>query len=141
MSVAQLAVLLRAIHDHSKQYLANSNSCYWYAFTVVEVICSKFSAVQTNGTAFSERGVYKKWKPDIENAIGTVSLLYDAAWGKCTERAQKRAVSPVDFPLVCFTDPEVFNSDRMQYVSTSRMPLPLHQLMRTAKRSGRLKSG
>jgi hypothetical protein len=107
MSVAQFAVLLRAIHDHSKQYIADSNSCYWHAFTVVEVIHSKFSAVQTNGTAFSERGVYKKWKPDLEDAVQTVSKLYDAAWEKCAARAQERAVSSVDLPFVCFTDPGV----------------------------------
>jgi hypothetical protein len=104
MTVAQLAVLLRAIHDHSKNYTANSNSCYWYAFTVVEVIRGKFPAVQTNGPAFAERGEYMKWKPDLENAVQTVSLLYDAAWKKCAEQAQERAVSSVGL-LFCFTDP------------------------------------
>jgi hypothetical protein len=107
MSVAQLAVLLRAIHGHSKQYIADSNSCYWHAFTVVEVIRGKFSAVQTNGTAFSERGMYKRWKPDLEDAVQTVSQLYDAAWEKCVVQAQERAVSSVDLPFVCFIDPRV----------------------------------
>ena len=69
MSVAQLAVLLSAIHAYNEWYAANSNSCYWYAYTVMEVICTKFVAVQLEGSAFSWRSMFVRKKMDVEGEL------------------------------------------------------------------------
>ena len=61
MSAVQLAVLLSAVRAHSDQYAANGNFCYWCAHTVMEVISTKFKAVQTEGPAFAERCSRRRW--------------------------------------------------------------------------------
>ena len=107
MSAAQLAVLLSAVHAYNDQYAANGNSCYWYAYTVMEVIRTKFVAVQTEGSAFAERSMFARKKMDVEGDVEAVSKLYDTEWAKCSEQAQQRAVSSVNFYFVNFAGSNV----------------------------------
>jgi len=86
MSAAQLAVLLSAVHAYNDQYAANGDSCYWYVYTVMEVIRSKFVAVQMEGrlaSAFSERSMFARKKMDVEGNVEAVRKLYDTKWAKC----------------------------------------------------------
>src|ERR1700733_4770316 len=72
MSVAQLTVLLSAVHAYNDQYAANCNSCYWYAYTAMEIIRTKFSAVQTKGSVFCERSMFMRKKMDLEGDVEAV---------------------------------------------------------------------
>jgi hypothetical protein len=94
-----LAILLSAVHAYNDQYAANGNSCYWYVYTVMEVIRTKFVAVQTEGSAFSERFMFAK-KMNGEGDVDAVRKLYDTEWAKCIEQARHREVSSVYLPSV-----------------------------------------
>jgi hypothetical protein len=54
MSAAQLAALLSAVHAYNDQYAANGNSCYWYAYTVMEVIQDPGLSLWSSGTGTTE---------------------------------------------------------------------------------------
>ena len=92
MSVMQLAVLLRTIHDHRDQYAANSHSCYWYAFTVMEVIRLKFGAHEEKGPAFGDRSRFLGKKMDVDDDTNAVSTLYDVRWADWMKKVKKREV-------------------------------------------------
>ena len=96
MNAAQLAVLLRVVNQHSKVYKLGSNSCYWYAYTVAEVIRRHFGAVQTECARFSDRGKYRGVKPNLEDAVEDVFALYKDAWTAVVQEAEQRAVSCID---------------------------------------------
>jgi len=107
MSAAQLATLLSAVHAYNDQYAANGNSCYWYTYTVMEVIRTKFVAVQTEGSAFAERSMFARKKMGVEGDVEAVSKLYDTEWAKCAEQAQKRVVSTVNWYFANFGESDV----------------------------------
>jgi hypothetical protein len=73
----------------------------------MEVICTKFVAVQPEGSAFSRRSMFVRKKMDVEGDIEAVSKLYDTKWAKCAEQAQQRAVSSVNFDFVNFAESNV----------------------------------
>jgi|SRR5882724_7959017 len=133
MSAAQLSILLRAIHEHSQFYHAKSNSCYWFAFTIMEVIRGKFPGIHTEGPAFKDRGEYLGWSADLEDAVATVSGLYDAAWVECAGQAQRRAVSYID---LCALSLRFLKFDRMRHRKICGL---LQQQRQTVKRDGRPK--
>jgi hypothetical protein len=91
MSAGQLSVLLLTIHDHRDLYTIDGNSCYWYAFTVMEVIRLKFGAQETRGPAFKDRSkALTKMNVGTAADIEEVGLLYDTNWADCMEKARKR---------------------------------------------------
>lgn len=51
----------------------------------MEVIRTKFEAVQMEGPAFAERSMFGRKKMDVEGDVGAVGKLYDTEWAKCTE--------------------------------------------------------
>jgi hypothetical protein len=104
MSAAQLTVLLSAVHAYNDQYAANGNSCYWYAYTAMEVIRTKFSAVQTKGSVFSEKSTFVRKKMDVEGDVEAVGNLHDTEWAKCAGQAQHRAVSSLNCYFVNFAE-------------------------------------
>jgi hypothetical protein len=70
----------------------------------MEVIRTKFWAVQTKGSIFSERSMFVRKKMDVESDIEAVGNLYDTEWAKCAEQAQQRAVSSVNCYFVNFAE-------------------------------------
>jgi hypothetical protein len=73
----------------------------------VEVIRTKFVAVQTGGSAFAERSMFARQKMDVEGDIDAMSKLYDTEWEKCIEQARQREVSSVYLPFVTIFEPDV----------------------------------
>jgi len=97
MTAVQLEVLLRVVNQHSKMYKLSSNSCYWYAYTVAEVIYRHFRAMQTECDLFRDRGTYIGLKLNLEDAVNAVIVSYEDAWTAVVQEAEQRAVSGVDY--------------------------------------------
>jgi hypothetical protein len=107
MSVAQLVALLGAVHAYNNQYPTNGNSCYWFAYTIMKVIHTKFMVVQMEGSAFAERSMFARGKMDVEGDIEAVSKLYDTEWANCIEQVQQREVSLVNSSFIDFGESDV----------------------------------
>ena len=104
MSAAQLAVLLRTVNKHNGFYKLDSHSCYWYAYTVAEVIRRQFQPVQTEGAVFGDRGKYFCLKPSLEDSVNAVIASYDEAWTALVQRAEDKKVSRMNLsPKNMFT--------------------------------------
>lgn len=73
----------------------------------MEVIRTKFVAVNMEGSAFAERSMFARQKMDVEGDIDAVSKLYDTEWAKCIEQARQREVSSLYLPFVTIVEPDV----------------------------------
>ena len=103
MTAAELSVILIAAHMSGGQYSANGNSCYWFAYNVMELIRTKFGVVQTEGPAFAERSKIAKMRMDIQHDVDTIGECYEAEWRKYSARVQLKRVSSV---ILCFVTAE-----------------------------------
>ncbi|KAG1742049.1 hypothetical protein EDB19DRAFT_1827961 [Suillus lakei] len=80
MNLAQLSVLLDAIHNFSSQYDSLKFNCYWYTFTLGEVIRLGFDGLVSSNEEVRKRGFCGLLDLRKENSVDPVMVAYQAAW-------------------------------------------------------------
>jgi len=94
MSLAQLAVLLKAVNQHSVDYDLWTYQCYWYAYTIWEVLRTQYGGTVTENKLQDRRGKYMGVKIRREDSVEAINEKYGKAWQTfCDEetRARQRA--------------------------------------------------
>lgn len=86
MTLAQLAVLLNTIHRISDQYNALQYNCYWYTYTLREVIKQEFNCFILSDECMSKRGLWGNINLMKEDLVDQVILDYNTAWGKVEKK-------------------------------------------------------
>lgn len=100
MNLAQLSVLLDTIHNFSSQYDSLKFNCYWFTFTLGEVICLEFDGLVSSNEEVGKRGFCGLLELRKENSIDPVMVAYRAAWAlneQCiaeNKRVQKVLFNP-----------------------------------------------
>jgi hypothetical protein len=85
MSLAQLTILLKAVGEHSVHYDLLKYQCYWYAYTVWEVVRTHFRGVVTENRLQGRRGKYKGVKIRREDSVEAATEIYSLAWNMLCE--------------------------------------------------------
>jgi hypothetical protein len=80
MNLAQLAVLLNTIHNFSSQYNSLKFNCYWYMFTLGEVICLGFDGLVSSDEKVGHRGFCGPLELRKVNSVDAVIADYREAW-------------------------------------------------------------
>jgi len=89
MSLAQLAVLLKAVNQHSVDYDLWTYQCYWYAYTVWEVLRTQYGGTVTENKLQDKRGKYMGVKIRREDSVEAISEAYRKAWQEfCDEETR-----------------------------------------------------
>ena len=94
MSLAQLAVLLKAVYQHSVQYQLLTYQCYWHAYTVWEILRVEFGGHVTQNKLQDRRGKYMGVNIRREDSVEAITKVYKSAWRAfCEEetRTQQQA--------------------------------------------------
>ena len=92
MTAAQVAVILKVTHTCGRQYAANDKSCYWYVFTIMEAIRTRWEAKEIEGEDFKDKSKIWGKKMDVEGSVNTVLLCYDEKWANHMQHMQKKEV-------------------------------------------------
>jgi hypothetical protein len=106
MSLAQLAVLLQAVNLHSVYYNPLKYQCYWYAYTIWEVLCMEFGGIVAENRLQDKQGKYMGFNIACEDSVEAITGIYTCAWQKlCEEEIQIRKneeelVRQVNFTLM-----------------------------------------
>jgi hypothetical protein len=91
MSVAQLAVLLRAVYRHSVQYNLRKYQCYWYAYTVWEILRREYGGQVSQNKFEDRRGKYMGVKIMREDSVEAITEAYKKEWKAfCDEENRTR---------------------------------------------------
>ncbi|KAG1764680.1 hypothetical protein EV702DRAFT_1153476 [Suillus placidus] len=80
MNLAQLSILLDTIHNFSSQYDSLKFNCYWYTFTLGEVIRLGFDGLVSSNEEVGKRGFCSLLELRKENSVDPVMVAYQAAW-------------------------------------------------------------
>jgi hypothetical protein len=80
MNLAQLAVLLNTIHNFSSQYDSLKFNCYWYTFTLGEVIRLGFDGLVSSDEKVGHRGFCGPLELRKVNSVDAVIADYREAW-------------------------------------------------------------
>lgn len=91
MNLAQLSVLLDTIHNFSLKYDSLKFNCYWYTFTLGEVIRLGFDGLVSSDEEVGKRGFCGLLELRKENSVDPVMAAYQAAWinQQCIAEDQK----------------------------------------------------
>jgi hypothetical protein len=110
MSLAQLAILLKAVSKHSVHYDLLKYQCYWYAYTVWEVVRTYFSGAVTDDGLQRRRGKYKGVKIRREDSVEAATEMYGRAWTMlCEEEARTQQQEEAKILQVKFAVTIVYN--------------------------------
>jgi hypothetical protein len=91
MSLAQLAVLLQTFNQHSAHYNPLTYQCYWYAYTVWEVVRLEFGGIVTENKLQDRRGKYKRVNVRHQDSVEAIIEMYTNAWrALCEEELRMR---------------------------------------------------
>jgi hypothetical protein len=77
LSLAQLAVLLKTVNLHSVPF---TYQCYWYPYTIWEVLRREFGGFVTENKLQDKRGQYKGFNVRHENSVEGITDIYIRAW-------------------------------------------------------------
>jgi hypothetical protein len=88
MTLAQLAILLKVVSNHSVEYDLKYQ-CYWYAYTVWEVIRTHFDGTVTNDELEHKRGKYLGKVVRKEDSVGEVTTAFDSEWRTYCDQENK----------------------------------------------------
>ena len=80
MSLAQLAILLKTINNHSIHYDLWAYQCYWYAYTAWEILRTQFGGSVTETEMQSRRGKYMGMNIRREDSVAAITEEYRSAW-------------------------------------------------------------
>jgi hypothetical protein len=89
MSVAQLAILLNAVNDHSIHDDLFKHQRHWYAYTVWEVLRTQFRGNVTNSDEQDRMGGYMGINVRREDSVETITEEYRRAWQAFCESDMK----------------------------------------------------
>ncbi|KIM81638.1 hypothetical protein PILCRDRAFT_498291 [Piloderma croceum F 1598] len=91
MSLAQLAVLLQAVYQHSVHYQLLTYQCYWYAYTVWEILRKEFGGAVSQNKLEDKRGKYMGVNIRREDSVEAITNAYKSAWvAFCNEETRTR---------------------------------------------------
>jgi hypothetical protein len=91
MSLAQLAVLLQAVYRHSVHYQLLTYQCYWYAYTVWEILRKEFRGEVSQNKLEDKRGKYMGVNIRREDSVEAITDAYKSAWmAFCDEETRLR---------------------------------------------------
>jgi hypothetical protein len=91
MSLAQLAILLKAVFQHSVDYKLLTYQCYWHAYTVWEVLRREFGGEVTQNKLQDKRGKYMGVNIRREHSVEAITETYKNAWKLfCEEETRAR---------------------------------------------------
>jgi hypothetical protein len=79
MSLAQLAVLLQTFNKHSAHYNPLTYQCYWYAYTIWEVLRIEFGGIVTENKLQDRRGKYKRVNVRREDSVEAIIEMYTSS--------------------------------------------------------------
>ncbi|KIM76755.1 hypothetical protein PILCRDRAFT_825972 [Piloderma croceum F 1598] len=94
MSLAQLAVLLKAVYQHSVHYKLLTYQCYWHAYTVWEIMRQEFGGDVSQNKLQNKRGKYMGVNIRREDSVEAITDAYKNAWvafGEEETRARQQA--------------------------------------------------
>jgi hypothetical protein len=101
MSLAQLAVLLKAVHQHSVDYDTLTYQCYWYAYTVWEIMRKEFDGDVSQNRLQDKRGKYMGVNIRREDSVEAITAAYESAWEVfCKEEKKERQKAEDDIRKV-----------------------------------------
>jgi hypothetical protein len=91
MSLAQLAVLLKAVYQHSVHYKLLTYQCYWHAYTVWEIMRKEFGGDVSRNKLQNKRGKYMGVNIRREDSVEVITDAYKSAWvAFCEEETRAR---------------------------------------------------
>jgi hypothetical protein len=91
MSLAQLAVLLQAVYQHSVHYQLLTYQCYWHAYTVWEILRKEFRGDVSQNKLEDRRGKYMGVNIRREDSVESITNAYKSAWvAFCDEETRTR---------------------------------------------------
>ena len=91
MSIAQLAVLLRAVYHHSVHYNLRKYQCYWHAYTVWEILRREYGGQVSQNESEDRRGKYMGVKIMHEDSVEAITEAYRRDWKEfCDEENRTR---------------------------------------------------
>lgn len=91
MSIAQLAVLLRAVYHHSVHYDLRTYQCYWHSYTVWEILRREYGGQVSHNELQDRRGKYMGVRIRREDSVGAITEAYKRVWRAfCDEENMKR---------------------------------------------------
>jgi hypothetical protein len=91
MSLAQLAVLLQAVYQHSVHYQLLTYQCYWHAYTVWEILRKEFRGEVSQNKLEDKRGKYMGVNIRREDSVEAITNAYKSAWmAFCDEETRSR---------------------------------------------------
>jgi hypothetical protein len=79
MSLAQLAVLLQMFNKHSAHYNPLMYQCYWYVYTVWEVLCIEFAGIVMENKLQNRWGKYKRVNVRCEDSVEAITEMYTSS--------------------------------------------------------------
>lgn len=79
MSLAQLAILMKVVNDHSVEYDIKYQ-CYWYAYTVWETIRTHFKGNVTENALEGKRGKYMGVRFRREDSVEAITENFETEW-------------------------------------------------------------
>ena len=101
MSLAQLAILLKAVHQHSIDYKLLTYQCYWHAYTVWEIMRKEFEGDVSQNKLQDKRGKYMGVNIRREDSVEAVTAAYKSAWAVfCKEEIKERQKAKNDISEV-----------------------------------------
>jgi hypothetical protein len=103
MALAQLAILLKTVNDHSIHYDLRKHQCYWYAYTVWEILHTQFGGDVAETEVESRRERYIDINVRREDSVAAITEEYRSAWqvfceeDMGTNRIDEEAIRQVNF--------------------------------------------
>jgi len=80
MSLAQLAVLLQAVYQHSVYYQLLTYQCYWHAYTVWVILPKEFRGEVSLNKLQDKRGKYTGVNIRREDSVEGITSAYKSIW-------------------------------------------------------------
>jgi hypothetical protein len=90
MSLPQLAVLLSTICNISTKYNPLQCNCYWYNYTLGEVILHDFAVLVSSNTKVAKRGKFMKQNFMLVDSVEEVRHNFHQAWTDMQNRLVSR---------------------------------------------------
>lgn len=100
MSLSQLAVLLTTIRKISTKYDPLRWNCYWYNYTLGEVIVRDFSGLVSSDTHVAKRGKFMNKNCILVDSVDEVRQNFRRAWADMEKRlASRQSTQQVRYKL------------------------------------------
>lgn len=111
MSLAELAILMTVVNNHAISYHLLKYQCYWYTYTVWEVIRTHFGGEVTGNTEENRRGKYMGVPITRGDSVAAITETFETEWKTLCDKergdTEAARIKEVKFPLSSsfYTDP------------------------------------